>query len=98
MNRRSFAKMAWLVAVFGVTIGAATAGTTARTATAAAPATTATQPMCGSSACEIVLSCGGSVQKTTPDAEGRFTFREVPAGTCTVSVVEATTKSSSSAV
>lgn len=93
MNRGSFAKVGLVAVALGVAVGGAMAGTAtagAATEMAKSPAT-----VCGASACEVVLSCGGAVQKTVPNAEGGFTFHDVPAGTCTVSVAEATTQAMS---
>jgi len=93
MNRRSFAKVAWVAAALGVSVGVTMAG---------AATATATENVCGAGACEVVLSCGGAIQKTVPNAEGRFTFRDVPAGACTVTIAETTqvaaTKGGSTAV
>lgn len=48
----------------------------------------AASPAPAAGTCVVVLDCGGVTQKTMPDADGKFVFRDVPAGSCTVSVVE----------
>lgn len=36
---------------------------------------------------EVTLTCGGDVRTTTTDADGRFVFMNVPAGSCTLDVL-----------
>lgn len=58
---------------------------TASLTTAAGAASSVAAP----GACVVVLECPGVTQKVVPDADGKFVFKDAPAGACTVSVVEA---------
>ena len=72
--------------------GAAVLGL-ALTLLAAAPA--AARPVAdaasATSACVVVLECPGVTQQVAPDATGNFVFKNVPAGSCRMSVVPAPT-------
>jgi hypothetical protein len=45
------------------------------------------------SGCVVVLDCDGVTRKTLANAQGQFTFRDVPAGTCTVRAMDGTVMS-----
>jgi hypothetical protein len=60
-------------------------------AAVAAPGTAVTRAAATpASACLVVLECpNGVTQQVAPDATGQFVFKDVPAGSCRVSVVPA---------
>ena len=79
MNQRSFGVGYLAATVLGLA------------AAVAAPGAAVTRPVAApASACLVVLECpGGVTQQVAPDATGKFVFKDVPAGSCRVSVIPA---------
>jgi hypothetical protein len=58
--------------------------------TSARAASSAPSSVPATGACTVLLDCAGVTQKTVPDSAGKFVFHDMPAGSCTVSVIETT--------
>lgn len=89
MSSSSLARVVRLVAAscFVVFLLHAGLAATGAPATHTAPSTATTSAATTSLGCVVVLECSGVTQKTLPDADGKFVFHDVPAGSCTVSAV-----------